>query len=92
MPVLDRRISLRGPRFWIDGDQLMFVNALDASTRDGPRLATNADREAHADAFARDSAGGEPAFKPLETWADDGRPRPEAPRPHADRRARAAEG
>ena len=51
MPALSRMVSIRGPRFWRDGDKLMFVNHLDASTRDGPREASAADIDAFADAF-----------------------------------------
>ncbi|HUZ12664.1 MAG TPA: hypothetical protein VMU93_07450 [Caulobacteraceae bacterium] len=58
MPPLERMISLRGPRFFRDGERLMFVNHLDGSTRDGPRPATQADRAAHPDAAQRDEAAG----------------------------------
>lgn len=92
MPALQRSISLRGPRFYIDGDTLMFVNHLDGSTRDGPRPATVADRDAHPDAYAKGEGGADTPFKPLLTFSDpeEGRPAPE-PGPHAQRRARAAE-
>jgi hypothetical protein len=53
MPTLERRISLRGPRFWRDGGALMFARQLDASTREGPRPATDADKAAFPDALAR---------------------------------------
>ena len=53
MPTLERRISLRGPRFWREGELLMFAHQLDASTRDGPRTATDADKAAFPDALAQ---------------------------------------
>jgi hypothetical protein len=52
MPTLDRRISPRGPRFWLDGEVVMFARQIDASTREGPRAATEADRAAWPDALA----------------------------------------
>jgi hypothetical protein len=52
MPALERRISLRGPRFWRDGAVLMFERQLDGSTREGPRPATDADRAAWPEALA----------------------------------------
>ena len=57
MPALERMHGPRGPRFWLDGDILRFANHLDASTRDGPRDATDADVAAHPDAYAK--LGGE---------------------------------
>jgi hypothetical protein len=53
MPMLERRISLRGPRFWREGEVLMFAHQLDASTREGPRPATDADRDAFPEALAQ---------------------------------------
>lgn len=53
MPALSRMVSIRGPRFWHDDEgQLLFVNHLDGSTRDGPRPATAADKKAHPEAYA----------------------------------------
>ncbi|HEY5412902.1 MAG TPA: hypothetical protein VIJ94_19470 [Caulobacteraceae bacterium] len=52
MPALQRSVSQRGARFYQDGEQIMFVRHLDASTREGPRAATEADRAAHPDAWA----------------------------------------
>jgi len=52
MPMLERRISLRGPRFWREAGRLMFARQIDASTRDGPRPATETDRAAFPDALA----------------------------------------
>ena len=56
MPPLERRISLRGPRFYIaeaigPGRVIMFCNQIDGSTRDGPRLATEDDQAAFPDAW-----------------------------------------
>jgi hypothetical protein len=53
MPTLERRISLRGPRFWRDGEVLMFAYQLDASTRHGPRPATDADKDGFPEALAQ---------------------------------------
>ena len=89
MPVLERRISLRGPRFWIEGDELMFCNQIDGSTRDGPRLATNTDAEAHPEAFAASEAEqnqADPPGKPLVTAVDPAVKPPPPPRPHAEKR------
>ena len=55
--ILARQLNVRGPRFWRDGETLMFVNHYDAFTHDGPREATDADKEAHAGALARLEAG-----------------------------------
>ena len=52
MPALQRSISIRGPRFFYDDGELMFVNHLDSSTREGPRPATKADSLAHPQAWA----------------------------------------
>jgi hypothetical protein len=52
MPTLQRSLSIRGARFFRDGDQVMFVRHLDASTREGPRPATDEDRVSHPDAWA----------------------------------------
>lgn len=71
MPALQRSISLRGPRFWKDGDKVMFVNHLDGSTQDGPREATKADVKDHAKAHAAFKAGIEPdPFTPLVSFSD----------------------
>ncbi len=51
MPTLQRSVSIRGARFYRDGETVMFVRHLDASTREGPRPATDEDRSAHADAW-----------------------------------------
>jgi hypothetical protein len=49
--VLQRSVSVRGPKFFHDGNVLMFVFWYDASTRDGPRPATNDDMLAYPDAL-----------------------------------------
>jgi hypothetical protein len=46
-----RAISLRGPKFYREGDKVMFTNVLDPFSREPPRPATTADSEDHADAF-----------------------------------------
>lgn len=51
MPALQRSVSIRGPRFFKDGDDVMFVNHVDGSTREGPRKATRADKAKHAPAY-----------------------------------------
>ena len=71
MPVLQRRISIRGPRFWSEGGRLLFVEHLDGSTRIGPREATAADKAAHAEAWAAFQAGEPPApLAPQVAFAD----------------------
>jgi hypothetical protein len=77
MPALQRRVSLRGPRFWSEGERVLFVHHLDGSTRIGPREAEEADKAAHAGAWADFEArrAAEP-FKPLVAFADPpGRPK-----------------
>lgn len=91
MPALERRISLRGPRFWTEGDVLMFCNQIDGSTRDGPRTATPEDVQAHPEAFeASAEPGSEAPGAPMIGTREAGRPSP-APKPHADRRNRTLE-
>ena len=51
MPALQRSVSMRGARFYLDGERVMFVRHLDGSTREGPRVAAAADQEAHAEAW-----------------------------------------
>ena len=41
MPTLQRSVSIRGARFYREGDDVLFVHHLDASTREGPRAATD---------------------------------------------------
>lgn len=67
MPALDRRISTRGPKFWEQGDDVMFVNFIDASTRDGPRLATDDDIAMYPDEYRRafDAPSYDPPGVPL---------------------------
>jgi hypothetical protein len=52
MPTLQRSVSMRGARFYREGEELMFVRHLDASTREGPRPATDDDRADCPDAWA----------------------------------------
>ncbi len=52
MPSLDRRPGVRGPMFWMGDETIMFVNHFDASTRDGPREASEDDSLAHPEAFS----------------------------------------
>jgi len=76
MPALERRISLRGPRFWRDGEALMFERQLDGSTREGPRPATDADRAAWPEALAAADGGtAEAPGRPLLTAHDPARGR-----------------
>jgi hypothetical protein len=71
MPALQRRISLRGPRFWAEDGRVLFMNHLDGSTQIGPREATDEDRAEHAAAWAAFEAR-EPAepFKPLVAFTE----------------------
>lgn len=48
-----RLLGPRGPRFYGEGAQIMFVNVLDSTTREGPRQATKADSLAHVEAWAK---------------------------------------
>lgn len=70
-----RNTGPRGPRFYEDGGKLHFVNVVDASTRDGPREATDADQEAFADAYAafrRGHSGDSfPGAKPMITFSGE---------------------
>ena len=69
MPALQRRISLRGPRFYEDGGKLMFVNHLDGSSCIGPRVATKDDKKDYAESFAAFQAGDVPTpMGPLVTF------------------------
>lgn len=68
MPAIIRNTGPRGPRFYEDGGELKFVNTVDASTRDGPRDATDEDRVAHPEAFAAYERNDEsmfPGAKPM---------------------------
>lgn len=89
MPTLNRLISVRGPRFYLDGDEVMFVNHLDGSTREGPRAATEEDRRSFPEAYA--AMGEDGVGRPLVSFSEPegGKPAP-APKPYAERRARAA--
>lgn len=86
MPVLERSIALRGPKFYRDGKEELFVNHIDGSTRDGPRPATDEDRAAHTKAYATYLGDGDKAaeaFAPpvamvVTTPADGPPPKPAA--------------
>lgn len=78
MPAIIRNTGPRGPRFFEDGGDLRFVNVVDASTRDGPREATDEDRIAHPEAFAAYERADEsmfPGATPMITFS--GEPPPE---------------
>lgn len=51
MPALVRNNSPRGPRFYQEDGELKFINVVDSCTRDGPRLAGEADKAAHPEAW-----------------------------------------
>lgn len=52
MDPLERDITVaRGPRFFRDGDALMFEFVIDPTNRIGPRPATARDRADHAEAY-----------------------------------------
>lgn len=70
MPSLQRSITKRGPRFYEDGGKLMFVNVVDGSTRDGPRVATAADKKAHPAALAAMGTMDDGLGRPLVTFQD----------------------
>lgn len=81
MPALVRSSAPRGARFYEDGDKVMFINVLDATTRFGPHEATQADMDAHPKAM-EDFLEGKPVLPPgsapLVTFEDppEGRPEP----------------
>jgi hypothetical protein len=78
MPAIIRNTGPRGPRFFEDNGTLRFVNVVDASTRDGPRDATDEDRIAHPEAFAALGSSAHdmfPGAKPMVTFS--GEPPPE---------------
>lgn len=85
MPALQRSSAPRGARFYEDGDKVMFINVLDATTRFGPHEATQADMDAHPKAMA-DFLDGTPPMppgsSPLVTFEDppEGRPQEAAPK------------
>jgi hypothetical protein len=91
MPALERRISLRGPRFWQEGETLMFCNQIDGSTRDGPREATDADAEAHPEAFAAMGDDTSSPGKPMITVKNPPVIPPPEPKPFAARRDKTRE-
>lgn len=74
MPAIIRNTGPRGPRFFEDGGVLRFVNVVDASTRDGPRDATDEDRQTHPEAFAafgREDASMFPGAQPMVTFTGE---------------------
>lgn len=83
MPVLTRNTGPRGPRFFEEGGEIMFVHVLDGSTRFGPRPATDEDRTDHPTAWLAYCAEDEtfPGAPPV-TFADPvgGRPPERTPR------------
>ena len=97
MPVLERLIGLRGPKFYeVAGDDdsrtLMFVNYMDSNTRDGPRPATEDDSLAHPEAWTAftkelQGEGADAPFRAMVTFTDpeDGPP-PREPSANATRR------
>jgi len=89
-----RAISIRGPRFYMDGDALTFVNHFDGFTREGPRPATKEDSEAHPEAWANFACGAPGGgLGSMVTFVTPEGSEPEvAPTPHAARRAKAARG
>ena len=87
MPALARNNSPRGARFYQDDGKLLFINVMDSCTRDGPRLATEADKEAHPEAWeALVSSAPEmiPGMAPLVTFEGEA---PEQVEKRAGRRA-----
>lgn len=75
MPALQRSSAPRGARFYYDADAetILFLNVLDATSRIGPRPATDEDREAHPDAWAvLEGTKPDPitAFAPMITFSD----------------------
>lgn len=65
MPVLKRNSAVfRGPRFYDEGDKLMWVNDLDSSTRIGPREAADEDLTLYPEAFARYQENWQPSINP----------------------------
>ena len=91
MPALERRISLRGPRFWIEDGKLMFCNQIDGSTRDGPRDATPADKASFPDAYAKGPAGDDAGLGSMLSVSNPETMPAEPPRPFAERRERAGQ-
>jgi hypothetical protein len=89
MSSVERRISVRGPRFWMDGDELMFCFQYDSSTRDGPRPATDKDRLNFDEAYAAFIEGSDDKLMgpPVSITKVDPEAIPAAaPKPHAGRR------
>lgn len=57
--MTNERVALYtyGPRFFREGDEVMFEFWVDASTRQGPRPMTENDQRAYPDAWAKFEAG-----------------------------------
>ena len=68
MPAILRNNGPRGPKFYMDGDRLMFLNVLDSATYDGPRLATTADGKTYPEALDAYMSGLEPKQRPMVTF------------------------
>ena len=93
MPALERMIGLRGAHFYRGPEgELLFVNHLDSSTRDGPRAAVKEDSLEHPEAWAKFAMGDDQAepFAPIATFIEPpgGEPLKEVG-PHASKRAAA---
>jgi hypothetical protein len=79
MPVVRRSNAPRGPRFYQDDGNLMFLNVVDSMTQDGPREATDEDRLSNPQAweiFEGTRPDPVAAFAPMVQFADPpgGRP------------------
>lgn len=73
MPALQRSSAPRGARFYEEDGKVMFINVLDATTRFGPREATDEDMAEHPAAFEFFAGGGEPmppGFVPVVAFDD----------------------
>lgn len=73
MPALQRSSAPRGARFYEDGGEIMFVHVLDATSRIGPREATDADRAEHPESWRRyedDLPDPATEFAPMVTFSD----------------------
>jgi hypothetical protein len=82
MSAIIRNVGPRGPRFYEDQGALMFINVIDASTKEGPREATDEDRKEHPRAYEAMGANMDdlfPGAKPLISFT--GRAPPGTPDP-----------
>lgn len=65
MPALQRNSAVfHMPRFYDEGEKLMWVYDLDGSTRMGPREATDDDLVKYPEAFARYQENWQPSINP----------------------------